>query len=123
MTNDTGRYLLFFDGSCGLCRHLAAFARWAARGLVQPVDAADPRQMARYPGLSPQQAMGSVHLLTPGRRLHRGYDAVVVLVSLLPGMGWLSTLMGTRLARRVGWAVYEWVTAHRHAISHLLLLE
>jgi len=123
MTNDTGFYLLFYDGSCGLCRHLAAFASWATSGRVQRVDAADTRLMSGFPELPPHQAMQSVHLLTPSGRLYRGYDAVVALVALLPAMRWLSIIMGTDLARRIGWAVYEWITEHRHQISHLLRLE
>jgi len=114
-------FVLFYDGTCGLCRCAAAFIRWLGpRAPVRLVDAADPRQLAPFPQVSPYQAMQSVHLLTPTGRLHRGYDAVVALTRLLPGFRWLAPLMGTRIARRVGSFLYEWVTAHRHRISYAL---
>ena len=118
-------YLLFYDGTCGLCRTAVALIRWLGpRAEVVFVDAADARQLARHSTwLTPARALQSVHLQTPGGALLHGYDAVVELVGLLPLFSWLVPLMQTSSARRLGWAIYEWVTAHRHGISHVLGLE
>ena len=35
----------------------------------------------------------------------------------------LKPLMNTPAACKAGWGVYEWITAHRHQISHMLFLE
>ena len=118
MINESDPYLLFYDGSCGMCRRMAGFARWTTRGgyswSMRP-SAAD----GVFSRFAAAPAMQSVHLLAPWGEMHRGYDVIVVLVSLLPGMRWLSVLMGMVVARKIGWAVYEWVTVHRHEISRL----
>ena len=117
-------FVLFYDGSCGLCRQIARFIAWLPlRAPIHLVDAANPRQLSHYPQLSPHQAMQSVHLLAPDGRLYRGYDAIVVLIRLTPFLRFFAPLFNTRIARRIGWAFYEWVTNHRHQISHVLALE
>jgi predicted DCC family thiol-disulfide oxidoreductase YuxK len=124
MTSRPGSYALLYDGSCGLCRRFARVVPHLHPRLpLKLVDAADPRQLAAYPQVSTHQAMRSVHLILADGSFFRGYDAIVVLTALLPGFRFLVPLMNTRVARWLGWAFYEWVTRHRHQISHLLLLD
>jgi predicted DCC family thiol-disulfide oxidoreductase YuxK len=124
MTTGPGPYVLLYDGTCGLCRRLAKLVPHLHPRLpVKLVDAADARQRAAYPQISPLQAMRSVHLILPDGNYFRGYDAIIVLTALLPGLRFLVPLMNTRLARWLGWGLYEWVTRHRYQISNLLLLD
>lgn len=118
-------YVLFYDGTCGICRAMVTLVRWLRpRAELVAVDAADARQLARHSTwLTPARAMQSVHLQVPGGALLHGYDAVVELVGLLPVFSCLVPLMQMNWARRLGWELYEWVTAHRHRISHVLGLE
>jgi predicted DCC family thiol-disulfide oxidoreductase YuxK len=116
--------VLVYDGTCGLCRKMAHLAiRLHPRVPLQLVDAANPRDLANFPQISPYQAMQSVHLILPTGQVLRGYDAVVGLTELLPVFRFLVPLMRTRLMHRLGWALYEWVTAHRHRISRVLFLK
>lgn len=124
MRGEQGEYALLYDGSCGLCRAtVELLSCFPMRARVVLVNAADPRQLARYPQIPPQQAMQSVHLVMPSGNYVRGYDAIVVLVGLMRVFRCLRPLMNTPAARKGGWAAYEWVTAHRHRISRLLFLE
>jgi predicted DCC family thiol-disulfide oxidoreductase YuxK len=115
-------YILFYDGTCGLCRLSATFAQHRACRPLALINAAHPWLLARFPQINPQQAMKSVHLLTPSGRIYRGYDAVVALSRILPFIRWFSPLLNTAPARKVGRTFYEFVTRHRHQISRLLQL-
>ncbi|MGN6367628.1 MAG: thiol-disulfide oxidoreductase DCC family protein [Phycisphaerae bacterium] len=124
MKTSSNTYVLFYDGSCGLCRHIARFVcSLRLRAPLRIVNAADPRQLRHYPQLSPHQAMQSVHLLTPSGKLHRGFDAVIALTRLIPFVRFLAPFMSLRISRWIGNHLYEFVTHHRHQISHLLALE
>jgi predicted DCC family thiol-disulfide oxidoreductase YuxK len=115
-------YILFYDGTCGLCRLSATFAQHRARRPLWLINAAHPWLLARFPEINPQQAMKSVHLLTPSGRIYRGFDAVVALSRILPFIRWFSPLLNTAPAQKLGWTFYEFVTRHRHQISRLLCL-
>lgn len=115
-------FILFYDGTCGLCRIAASFAQHHARRPLALINAANPWLIARFPQIPPQRAMQSVHFLTPAGRLHYGYDAVVALSRILPVIRFFSPLLGLAISRKLGSALYEFVTHHRHQISHLLHL-
>ena len=113
--------ILFYDGSCGLCRSIV---RWIARrrraAAVRPVAIHDPARMAGFPQIDHDEANRSVILLAPDGLQEHGYSAAVGVLEVLGVPRWALRLLRWPPVAALGNAVYRWVTRRRHRISRVL---
>lgn len=93
--------VVFFDGSCPLCRReIAHYRRIDTAQRMYWVDAvSEPEALSRH-GLSLKAAMAELHVLDGAGRWQRGIDAFVVIWQQLPGYRWLAKIITTLGLRR-----------------------
>lgn len=87
------RPIVFFDGSCPLCRReIAHYRRSDGAQHLRWVDAASERGTLDTYGLELQQAMAELHVLDDAGCWHRGVDAFIFIWSRLPAHAWLARI-------------------------------
>ena len=88
--------VVFFDGSCPLCRReIAHYRRIDRAERLHWVDASsEPVALAGY-GLDLQRAMAELHVLDGSGQWHRGEGAFMVIWEHLPAYRWLARLIST----------------------------
>lgn len=109
------RPVLLYDGDCGFCR------RWARRWQLSAGDAVEfgPYQElgSRFPKIPASAFAEALHFIEPDGRVHRGAEAVYVLLRYAGNPWWHAAyrrLPGFASASELG---YRWVAAHRAAAS------
>lgn len=111
------RYVVLYDGNCGFCeaqmRNLTALAR---PGAVQALNLHEPGVLARFPGLSHDECMTAMHLVTPEGRVYRGFEAAARAVATRPVLGWLAYTYYIPGLRQLCDALYRWIAARRYRI-------
>jgi predicted DCC family thiol-disulfide oxidoreductase YuxK len=117
MTENLTAYVVLYDGHCKFCtaqsKNLAALAR---QGAVRLVDFQQPGVLAQFPGVSYEACMQAMHLITPGGRVYRGFEAAVQAVATRPVVGWLAHGYYLPGIRQVCDWVYTLVAAHRYRL-------
>ena len=110
----TGRdFLMLYDADCPLCK-------WTQEW----VDARDPAGLVdakplQTPGLlrqlliSEEDALREIHVIARSGELRVGADAVLWLVSQLPGYNWLATLNRSLAVRKIARLIYRQVAKRR----------
>ena len=124
------RWLVLYDGDCGLCMWLlAGILRWDRRQRLQPVALQTDRAAELLADLSPEQRLASWHLIaltgerpeaaaeTEAARYSAGAALPPILRLLPAGALPASALAATpELTERA----YRWVAAHRNLLSKLI---
>ncbi|WP_020683655.1 thiol-disulfide oxidoreductase DCC family protein [Marinobacterium rhizophilum] len=87
--------VIFYDGSCGLCRReIAHYRRLDTRQLIEWVDiVADSNRLASV-GVDYLDAMAVLHGLDEDGRLVTGAANFMMIWQRLPGYRWLAKLVG-----------------------------
>jgi predicted DCC family thiol-disulfide oxidoreductase YuxK len=117
-TNPSGAYTLLYDGECPLClRAVSRVEAWDREGRVGLLPTQDPGVGERFPWLSEEALMGSIHLVGPGKETWEGVGAVEELARILPRWRWAAWLFRLPLVRPLGRRVYGWVARHRYRMS------
>ncbi len=106
-------FLLLYDAECGLCR-------WTQRWIDahDPAGSVDARPL-QTPGLlgrlsiNEEDALREIHVIARSGELRVGADAVLWLVSELPGYHWLATLNRSRAVGRIARFIYRQVAKRR----------
>lgn len=110
---------VLYDADCGFCRSsLALILTWDRNGRLRPVALQDPEADRLLANLSPDQRMGSWHLVTPDGKVRSAGDALEVLFTLLPGGSPPSAL--ARRFPRVARSGYRWVADHRSQLGRII---
>ena len=113
-----GAYTLLYDGSCPLCRKAVfRLEAWDREGRVELLPAQDPAAAERFPWLSEEALMDSIHLVGPENQTWEGAGAVEELAGLLPRWRWAAWLFRLPLVRSLGRRVYRWVARRRYRLS------
>jgi predicted DCC family thiol-disulfide oxidoreductase YuxK len=111
--------VVFFDGSCPLCRSEIAFYRKRdAAGALSLVDVADPAA-ALPPGLDRARAMARFHVLGADVRLRSGARAFAELWRQVPGWRRLGALAATPGIAPLVEGVYRLTLVLRPALVRL----
>jgi predicted DCC family thiol-disulfide oxidoreductase YuxK len=114
-----GRWTVLYDGECGLCAWmLARLLAWDREELLAPCALQRPAAASLLAELTPEQRMGSWHLIAPDGTRRSGAAALAALLRLLPGGALAAPLLERtpRLSERA----YRFVAAHRAGLSRLL---
>ena len=87
---------LLYDADCGLCKFIVARVL-EVNHQVRPVALQDPSAEGLLPGMSPEERLGSFHLVDSSGRVHSAGDG---LAQLIPPLR-----RSPRLADRLYWLV------------------
>ena len=113
------RWLVLYDGDCGLCKWLlAGLLRFDRAKRLRPVALQRPEAETLLADLEPAERMASMHLVSPdGTRTSAG-AALPALLRLLSGGRFPAAVLGRfpRLAE----AGYRWAATHRIGISRFV---
>jgi predicted DCC family thiol-disulfide oxidoreductase YuxK len=115
----TGRWLVLYDGDCGLCKWLlAGLLRWDRTQTLHPIALQRPEAAELLKDLPPEERMASWHLITPGGERYSGGAALPPLIGLLPKgrpvAALFAAIPGTTDSG------YRWVAEHRSLLSKLV---
>lgn len=112
----SAKYEILFDGACPLCQWTRAqVERFDTAGRLRFLDSNDPAVAALAP--FPCEALArEMHVRAPDGEWAAGFAAWVKVLRALPLLAWLGWLLGTRLFRRAGPALYRWVARNRYRL-------
>jgi predicted DCC family thiol-disulfide oxidoreductase YuxK len=118
-TEPEQKWLVLYDGDCGLCKWLLAWILRCDRGgRLRPLSLQRLEAESLLADLDPADRMASMHVVSPaGERLSAG-EALPPLFRLLAGGRLLAPLLA-RFPGATG-AGYRWVARHRIEISRFV---
>jgi len=90
--------------------------RLARPGSVELVDVRQPGALDGCPGLSAEDCLEALHVMTVEGRVFRGAEAIVRVAMTRPVPGWLTAVYFLPLLRQTADAAYRWVARHRFDI-------
>ena len=113
-TLDAGRqFLLLYDAECGLCQWTQ---KWVEAhdpaGLVDARPLQTPGLLGRL-SIREEDALREIHVISRSGELRVGADAVLWLVSQLPGYRWLAILNRSRAVRKIARLTYREIAKRR----------
>lgn len=118
-TRPQQRWLVLYDGDCGLCKWLlAGLLRLDRARRLRPIALQRPEAEALLADLDPAERMASMHVVSPdGSRASAG-AALPSVLRLLSGGG-LPAVVCERFPGLTA-AGYRWVAIHRTGISRFV---
>ena len=113
-TVEGGPLTVFYDGDCGMCSGAVAWALQRDRDrLLNPIPYQSPRAL-EYLGLEGvARAAEELHVWSESYGMRTGADAVVDLLTRLPGWRWLGRLFASRALRPMVQQAYRSLAARR----------
>jgi predicted DCC family thiol-disulfide oxidoreductase YuxK len=116
-TAPPGHHVLIYDGLCRFCTAGARrFVRWMGGAGAELVDFQRHGALARFPGLSHDECMKAMQLITPDGRVYRGAEALaraLLTRRIVGALAYLYYLPGLR--QSLDW-LYARVAANRYRI-------
>jgi len=112
------RDVVIYDADCPICRGSVERLHrldWFGRVAFLPLD--DEEVARRWPGLSREELLRSVHVVRPDGRIDRGAAAVRRLARRVPGLWPLVPLLHLPGTLPIWQRMYHWVSEHRYAVS------
>ena len=109
------RPVVFYDGSCPLCRReIDHYRRVDRAGRLHWLDIAGEPDRLALSGLSLSDAMAELHVLDAAGQWQRGVDAFLVIWHHLPRYRWLATLVSVTGLHRPLRVAYRRFAAWRY---------
>ena len=108
--------MLLYDGQCRFCTAQShRLLKLARQGAIERQSFQDPGVLERFPGLSHDECMKEMQLVTPDGRVYAGFEAAVrALGTRVVGRGaYLYYVPGIR---QICDAAYAWVAANRYRL-------
>jgi predicted DCC family thiol-disulfide oxidoreductase YuxK len=116
-TTPPGKYILIYDGLCKFCTAGAQrFVRWMGRVEVELLDFQRPGALDRFPGLTHDDCMKAMKLVTPDGRVYHGAEAVARALATRRFIGKLAYLYYVYGLRQLLDWLYGRVAANRYCI-------
>lgn len=112
------RYVLIYDGECGICRRSVDWVTSTDRvGRIEVLPYHDPEVARRFPGIPPEDMERAMQLLAPGGERWQGARAAEETLSLLPRWRLLAPFFRIPGVRAVAARVYTWVAGNRRRLG------
>lgn len=108
---------VLYDGTCGFCSRWVMFWQGVLRRNGFETAALQEPWVASALGVTPDQLLNDLRILTPDRTVIAGADAYRFAMSRIPWakpIGWLASLPGLRTLFNAG---YRWFNRNRYRIS------
>lgn len=118
MKPHSGRYLVLFDADCPICvRSVKELERRDRHAALEFQDIHDLEHREMDPPISPEALERSIHLVDPHGKVREGADAVEIILTLLPGLSWISWFFRVPLVRPLARLVYRLVARNRYRLT------
>jgi predicted DCC family thiol-disulfide oxidoreductase YuxK len=106
---------LLFDGHCRFCTQGSErLLRLARPGSVSRLDFQEPEVLARFPGLSHDECMREMKLVTPEGRSFGGAEALTRVLLTRGALGAWAYLYYVPGLRQLADAAYAWIARNRY---------
>ena len=117
--------VVIYDGLCGICQQsVRIIKRLDWNHAVEYLDAQGWDEVHnRYPQLTQDAILGQIHVVATDGRIFVGYEGVRWITRSLPLVFWLYPILFLPGITWLGPRVYQWIAAHRLAISRTLGIE
>jgi predicted DCC family thiol-disulfide oxidoreductase YuxK len=116
-TTPPGHHVLIYDGLCRFCTAGARrFVGWMGPDAVELVDFQRPGALDRFPGLTHQECMQAMQLVSPDGRVFRGAEGVARALATRRILGRIAYLYYVPGLRQVLNWLYGRVAANRYRI-------
>jgi predicted DCC family thiol-disulfide oxidoreductase YuxK len=116
-TTPPGRYIVLYDGLCKFCQagmnKLLALAR---PGAIQPVSFQEPGALEPFPGITLDDCLREMYLITPAGRVYRGFEAAVQALATRRLLGCLAYIYYVPGIRQLLNWVYARIAANRYRL-------
>ncbi len=113
-----GRYIVVYDGQCEICQACVSWVKALdGRKKTTPVPISAEAISNLDARFNLEDCLRQLHLLTPDRELHVGWDAVARLAGLFPPTWLVGALGGVFPFRTLGRLLYGFVAANRYSLS------
>jgi predicted DCC family thiol-disulfide oxidoreductase YuxK len=110
--------VVIYDGRCPVCRRaVERLHRWDWRDRLAFLRLHDPDVARRWPDLSHEKLMQSVHVITPDGDRLRGARAMRRLSRMLPALWPLVPLLHLPGSLSVWQWGYDWFARHRYVFG------
>lgn len=114
----TGRAVVIYDGTCGLCQGSVGWVSRRARpDAFEFLPCQAPERHARYPAIAEATCMEAIQLVLPDGRVLGGADALPEILRRLRGWRWAAALFRLPGAGLVAPLAYRWIARNRYRIS------
>jgi glyoxylase-like metal-dependent hydrolase (beta-lactamase superfamily II)/predicted DCC family thiol-disulfide oxidoreductase YuxK len=114
----SGQYIAIYDEQCEICQAFVAWLRLLDRhNQVAAVPIAEELLPQIHSDLSLDACLRELHVVTPGKVIYRGWDAVAVLARLFPSTWVIGGLGRIPPFRWLGQTGYRFVARNRYAVS------
>lgn len=113
-----GREVLIYDGQCNFCRASVKSLRkldWTGR--LAYISLHDERVGQRWPGLSHDQLMDQIWLVTKDGQTLGGADAMRFLSLRMPTLWPLAPFMNLPFSMPLWRGIYRWIARNRYRIA------
>ena len=116
--SQSGPYIVLYDGQCEICQACVSWLNVLdGNKKTSPVPISAETVSNLDARLSLEDCLRQLHVLTPDRELHVGWDAVACLACLFPAT-WLIGELGRAFPfHMLGRLLYGWVAANRYSLS------
>lgn len=116
------RIILIYDDKCSLC---GACMKWIElhaiqKGLFEFVPCRSEERKSRFPEITDDACLESLHIILPDNRILSGDKALPEIISRLKGFRWFSVLFRTPVIKVVMHIIYQWIANNRYIISRTL---
>jgi predicted DCC family thiol-disulfide oxidoreductase YuxK len=116
-TTTPGKYVLIYDGLCKFCTAAARrLVSWMGRVEVELLDFQRPGALDRFPGLTHDDCMKAMRLVTPAGRVYSGFEAAVRAFATRRVVGAVAYLYYVPGPRQLLDWLYAKVAANRYRI-------
>jgi predicted DCC family thiol-disulfide oxidoreductase YuxK len=116
-TTPPGKYVLIYDGLCKFCTAGAhRLVRWMGGVDVELLDFQRPGALDRFPGLTYEDCMRAMQLVTPAGRVFHGFEAAARAFATRRFLGAVAYLYYVPGLRQLLDWLYARVAANRYRI-------
>jgi predicted DCC family thiol-disulfide oxidoreductase YuxK len=116
-TTPPGHYVVIYDGLCKFCTAGSnKFVRFMGDVPRELLDFQQPGALDRFPGLTHDQCMRAMQLVTPDGHIFSGFEAAVRAFATRPYFGWIAFLYYAPIVRPLLDWLYSLIAANRYRI-------
>jgi predicted DCC family thiol-disulfide oxidoreductase YuxK len=116
-TTASKKTIVLYDGHCRFCTvNVGKLLALARRGAIEALSFQEPGVLDRFPGLSYDECMRAMQLITPEGRVFSGFEAAVRAVATRPLLGWFAYLYYLPGLRQLCDLAYSWIARNRYRL-------
>lgn len=117
-TNAPGRTVVLYDGHCRFCSsQVDTLRKMARKGAIDPVSFQDEGVLEQFPGVTYDECMRAMQLVTPDGRVYSGFEAAVRAVATRRVLGKLAFIYYVPIIKQLCDLVYWVIARNRYRLA------